>query len=84
MDQDHQKSMTSNSQQTSSSSCGRLGGRQPARQLTPDEIDDLLARVLLVFAKRGQELDRLHGTKQLQNDTPSSDERIATATTPEQ
>lgn len=84
MDRDHRKSMTSNSQKTSSSSCGRFWGRQPARQLTQGEIDDLLARVLLVFAKRGQELHRLHGTKQLQNDTPSSDERIATATTPKQ
>ena len=51
---------------------------QPPGQLTPDQIDEVLARVLLVFAKRGRELHRLRDIQDPRGSTLSSDERAAT------
>ena len=57
---------------------------QTPRQLTPDQIDEVLARVLLVFAKRGRELHRLRDIQDPQGSALSSDEGTATASNEEE
>ncbi len=57
---------------------------QPPTQLTPDQIDELLARVLLVFAKRGRELHRLRGIQHSQSSALSTDEGTTTASNEEE
>ena len=51
------------------------------KSLSPEEVDELLARVLLVFAKRGRELRRLREAAKSQEPTlPNEADNEATAT----